>query len=111
MMTVRVPPLPSGLDTRPDAEHRGMMGLEHLAIAEIHVDAAGQAGIEAAHCAHDVDALELVWPILFEDWRVLHRILIRTRSAIDVARIGIPGRRRIGMIVGDLVILDDDVMR
>ena len=34
--------------------------LQHLALAEVHVDAAGQAGVEAAHGAHDVDALEVL---------------------------------------------------
>ena len=94
-----------------DAEHRGVMRLQHLAVAEIHVHAAGQARIEAANGAHDIDSLEFVGAIFLEDRRVLHRILIRSRSAVAIARIGIPGSWRIGVIVGDLVILDHHVMR
>ena len=38
---------------------------------------AGQAGIEAAHRAHDVNPLEPVRRVLFEDGRVLDGVLIR----------------------------------
>src|SRR5580704_15412671 len=43
--------------------------LEHLAAAEVHVHAARQARVEAAHGAHDVDALEVVRRVLLEDRR------------------------------------------
>ena len=75
------------------------------------MDAAGQAGIEAAHRAHDVDALEFVRTVLLEDRRVLHRVLVRTRRAVNVARVRVPRRRRIRMVVGDLAVADDQVMR
>src|SRR6266576_5038331 len=40
---------------------RGVVhGLQGLSGAEIHVHPARQAGVEAAHRAHDVDALEVV---------------------------------------------------
>jgi len=78
------------------------MRLQHFAVAQVHVYAAGQAGIEAANRAHNIDAFEILRPIFFEDRRVLHRVFIRTRRAINIARVGIPGRRRIRMIVGDL---------
>jgi hypothetical protein len=73
--------------------------------------AAWQARVEAAHGAHDVDAFEILRAILFEDRRVLHGVLIGPRRAIHIAGIRIPGGRRIGVIVGDLVIADYDVMR
>ncbi len=75
------------------------------------MDAAGQARVEAAHRAHDVDALELVRPVLLEDRRVLHRVLVGAGRAVDVARAGVPGRGRIGVVVGDLAVADDDVVR
>ena len=41
--------------------------------AEVHVDAARQARVEAADGAHDVDALEVVRAVLLEDRHVLRR--------------------------------------
>src|ERR1700674_246097 len=70
-----------------------------------------QAGVEASHRPHDVNALELVWPIFLEDWRVLHRILVRPWCSINVARIRVPRRRWVWMIVRDLAVPNDDVMR
>ena len=88
-----------------------MAFFQDFAVAEIHVHAAWQAGIEAAHGAHDVDAFEFVsGSILFENRRVLHRVFIRPRSAVDVARIAVPRRRRIRMIVGDLAVANHHVM-
>ena len=87
------------------------MRLQHLAVAQIHVYAARQARIKAAHRAHDVDALEFVRPVLFEDRRILHRIFVRTRRSVDVARIGVPRRRRIRMIVRDLAVANHHVVR
>src|SRR5271154_3646749 len=93
------------------AEHRRMVGLQHLAIAEIHVHPARQTRIEAAHGAHDVDTLEFVRPILFEDRSVLHRILVWPRRPVNIPRIGIPGRWRIRMIVCDFAVANYDVVR
>src|SRR5271165_1664612 len=97
----------SGLKT----EHGGMVRLQHLAVPQIHVHAARQTRIKAPYRAHDIDSLELVRPVFFKDRSVLHRILVRARSAINVARIGIPGGRRIGMVVGDLTIFDHHMVR
>ena len=69
-----------------------------------------QAGVEAAHCPHDVDTLEAVRTILFEDRSVLYGILIRAGRAINVAHTPIPRCGGIGMVVGDLAVLDDHVM-
>ena len=88
-----------------------MFLLQDLAVAEIHVDAARQTRIEAAHRAHDVDALEVVRTVLLEDRRVLHRVFVGSRRAVDIARIRVPRRRRIRMIVRDLAVADDHVMR
>ena len=73
--------------------------------------AAGQARIETPHSAHDVDPLEFVRTVFLEDRSVLHRILVRTRRAVNVPRIGIPGRRRIWMIVCNLPLANHYVMR
>src|SRR5947209_2964505 len=69
-----------------------------------------QTRIKAANRSHDINTLEVVRAIIFKDWCVLHSVLIRTRRAIDVAYTAIPGRGRIGMVVGDLSVLDDHVM-
>src|SRR5208283_2209424 len=88
-----------------------MMSFQYLAVAEIHMDAARQARIETAHRAHDVYAFELVRSVLFEDGRVLDGIFIGSRRSVDIARIGVPRRGRVRMIVGDLAVPDDDVVR
>src|SRR5690349_21317005 len=93
------------------AEHRRMTLFDHLAVAEVHVDAARQARIEAAHRAHDVDALEVVLAVLLEDRQALHRVLVRARRAEAVARARVPRRRRIRMVVRDLLVADHQVMR
>src|SRR5260370_2901462 len=72
---------------------------------------ARQAGIEAPYRAHDIDALEFVRSVLFEDWCILHRVLVRTWRAIDVARARVPRRGRIRMIIGNLTIADHHMMR
>src|SRR3984957_20334026 len=72
--------------------------------------AAGQAWIEAAHRAHDVDTLEVLRAVVFEDRRVLYRIFVGTRSSIDITRVCVPRRWRIRMVVGNLTFADDDVM-
>src|SRR5579863_5713016 len=59
--------------------------LDALAFPQIHVHAAWEAGIEAAHRAHDVDALEVLWSVLFVNRRVLHGVLVGTRRPVDVA--------------------------
>src|ERR1700730_17602368 len=73
--------------------------------------AARQTRIKASHRAHDVNALEFLRPVFFEDGSVLYRILVRPRSAVNVAWIRVPGCRRVGMVVCDLALADHRVMR
>src|SRR6476646_10952629 len=75
------------------------------------MDAARQAWVETAHCAHDVDAFELIRAVLFEDGRVLDRIFVRSRRTVDIARTAVPWRGWIRMIIGDFAVADDEVMR
>src|SRR4029453_11456665 len=85
---------------------------KHPAAAEIHMDAAGQTRIEAAHGAHDVDAFELLpGRVFLEDRGVLHRVLVRPGRAVDVARVRVPRRRRIRVVVRDLAVADYHVVR
>ena len=79
--------------------------------AQVHMNAARQTRIKAAHRAHNIDSLEFVWPVLFKDRRILHRILVRARRAINVTWICIPGSRRIRMIIGDLAFANHHMMR
>src|SRR5579859_5841254 len=88
-----------------------MMRLQHFAFSQIHMHAARQTRIETPHRAHDVNALEFLRAVLFEDRSILHGILIRSWSAVNIPRIRVPGRRRIGMIIRNLALADYDVMR
>src|SRR5215469_6653249 len=76
--------------------------LPHLSLARVHVDTARQAWVEASHGSHDVDTLEVLRAILLEDRRVLHGVLVRSRSAVGVAWARVPRRRWVRLIVGDL---------
>src|SRR5438876_855461 len=58
------------------AEHRRVLELQDLPGSQVHVHAAGKAGVEAADRSHDVDPLEVLGPVLLEDGGVLHRVLI-----------------------------------
>src|ERR1700724_3540508 len=69
-----------------------------------------QTRIKAANRSHDVDTLEGVRAIVFEDRCVLYSVLVRARCTIEVSHAAIPGGRGGGMVVGDLSILDDHVM-
>src|ERR1700752_666659 len=93
------------------AEHWRMVCLQDLAVTEIHVNTAGETRIKASHRAHDVDALEIVGAVFFEDGRVLDRILIRAGRAVDVAWICIPRSRWIRIVVRNLAVANYDVMR
>src|SRR6267154_1015881 len=88
-----------------------MARLQDPSITEVHVHTARQAWIEAANRAHDIDTLEAVGPIFFEQRGVLDGVLEGSRRAERVARTGIPGRRRIRVVIGDLAIADDQMMR
>src|SRR5580700_10695705 len=85
--------------------------LEHLAAAEVHVHAARQAWVEAAHGAHDVDALEVVRRVLLEDRRVLHRVLVGPGRPVGVADAAVPRRGRVRVVVRDLPVPDHHVVR
>jgi hypothetical protein len=54
------------------------------------VDPAGQTRVEAAHSAHDVDALEVLAAVLFEDLESLRRILVGSRRTVVVPGAGVP---------------------
>src|SRR6202042_2041 len=90
---------------------RGVPDLAHLAGAGVHVHAARQARVEAADRTHDVDALEVLRTVLLEDRRVLNRVLVGARGAIRVTRAGVPWRRRVRLVVGDLALADHHVVR
>src|SRR5580700_1701038 len=96
-----------GLETK----HGGMMRLQHFAVPQIHVDAARQTRIETPHRTHDINSLELVRTVLLKDRGVLHRVLVWTRSAVDIAWIGIPWGRRIRVVVCDLAFFDHYMVR
>src|SRR5580692_7096768 len=87
-----------------------MQSLQGFAVPQVHVYTAGQAWIEAAHRAHDVDALEVVPSVLLEDRLTLHRILVRARRAVAVARAGVPRGGRVRVVVGDLAVPDHHVV-
>src|SRR5215510_16096202 len=88
-----------------------MARFQRLAVAKIHMHSAWHARVKAPHYAHDVNSIEIIGPILFEDGGTLHRILIGTGRAVNVARAGVPRRRRIRVIIGDFSIADNHVMR
>src|SRR4029453_8827893 len=81
----------------PLVEHgRRVQLLHHVAVAQVHVDPAGQARVEAADRPHDVDALELLRRVLLEDGGVLDGVLVGAGGAVDVAHAAVPRRRRGG---------------
>src|SRR4051794_23501179 len=91
-------------------EHRRVHLLQRLALAEIHVHAAGQARVEAADRAHDVDAPEVLLVVLLEDRLAHHRVLVWTRSPIAVRRTAVPGSQRVRVVVRDLAVADHHVV-
>ena len=93
------------------SEHRRMSRFQNLSVSQIHVHAARQARIEASHRAHDVDPLESFRPVFFENWRILYGVLVGSRRSVNIARTGVPGCRRIRMIIRDLPIADHNMMR
>ncbi len=88
-----------------------MVSLQNLSAADIHMNTARQAGVEAADRPHDVDAFKFIWTVFLKYGRVLDRIFIRSGGPVNVAWTRIPRCRRIGMVVGDLPLFDDDMMR
>src|SRR5215471_5059055 len=74
--------IPLSIESLSETEHWRVIGLENLASADIHVHAARQARIKAAHGAHDVDTLELVGSVLFENRSVLHGVFVRARRPV-----------------------------
>jgi len=87
------------------AKHRWMPGLQHFAIAQVHMGTTWQTGIEAPYHPHNVDSLNFIRPVLFKNWGVLDCILIRSWYSEWVPRTGIPAGRRIGMIIRNFAIL------
>src|SRR5262249_46790641 len=87
-----------------------VQSLQGLAFPQVHVHTAGQAWIETAHRAHDVDALEVFPSVLLEDRLTLYRILVGARCTKAVARAGVPRRGWVGVIVGDLAVPDHHVV-
>src|SRR5437879_2596608 len=84
---------------------------DFLALAQVHVHTAGQARVEATYGPHDIDALESVGTVLLEDRRILHGILVWSRRAERIAWARVPWRRRIRVIVGDLTVPNDEMVR
>ncbi len=84
---------------------------ERLAVAQVHVHAARQARVEAPDRAHDVDAAEVVRPVLLEDRLARDRVLVRARRPVGVRRAAVPRRRRVRVVVGDLAVADHQVVR
>src|SRR4051794_9859110 len=84
--------------------------LQLLAVAEVHVHAARQAGVEAADGPHDVDSLEVLPVVLLEDRLPLDGVLVGPGRAEAVPRAGVPRRRRIRVVVRDLPVADDQVV-
>ena len=76
-----------------------MARFDNAAIADIDVNAAPQAGIEAANQSHDVYTLEVIFAILLKNGRALNRILVRTRHTVNIPRTGIPRRRGIWVVI------------
>jgi hydrogenase large subunit len=88
----------------------GVQQVQAPALAEVHVHPARQAGVETAHGAHHVDAFEVLAVVLLEDRLALHGVLIGPRRSVAVPRAGVPRRRRIRVIVGDLAVADHHVV-
>src|SRR5918911_1892407 len=84
--------------------------VQDLALSEIHVHPARQAGVEAPNRPHDVDALEVLRLVLLEDRRVLDRVLVGAGLVVDVPDAAVPRGRRVGVVVGDLAAPDDHVV-
>ena len=64
---------------------------------------AGDAGIEAVDRAQDLDGLFRVVQLV-----ALQSGFIRPLLALRIARPGVPGTRHDGLIVVDLLVIDDD---
>ncbi len=71
----------------------------------------GRQGSKLRTVAHDVDALEIVRAVFLEDRRPLHGVFVRPGRSVYIAGAGVPGRGRVGMIVGDLAVANHQVMR
>src|SRR5581483_11808786 len=88
-----------------------MSQFELFARPEVHVNSAWQTRIKAADGSHDVDAFELVRPVFLEDRGVLDGIFVRAGCSVYVTRAGIPGRGRIGMVIGYAAVANHQVIR
>src|SRR5262245_51343176 len=72
---------------------------------------AGQARVEAADRAHDVNPLKFFGRVLLEDRRALYGVLIWPQCPVGDTRTGVSLCRWIGWRVGNLVAADDVVVR
>src|SRR5580692_12459079 len=88
-----------------------MMRFQHLSVSKVHVHTTRQARIETPQGAHDVYTLEFVRPVFLEDRRVLYRIFVGSRRSIDVARIRVPRRWWVWMVICDFAVANHDVVR
>src|ERR1700723_3745725 len=88
-----------------------MVSLQRLAITEIHVHATRQARVEATYRSHDVDPFELVWAVVLEDRRVLHRVFIGPGRSVNIAWVRVPRGRRIRMVICNFAVANNYVMR
>ena len=70
-----------------------------------------QARVETSDGSHNVYAFEVGGSVFLEHRRVLLGVFIRSGRSVNIARAGVPGRRRIRMIIGDFAFADNDVMR
>ena len=93
------------------AKHWRVVRFQCFAISQVHVNTAGQAGVKTPHRAHDINAFELVWSVLLEDRSILYRVFVWTRRAVDVTRIGVPGRGRIWMLISNFSVANHNMMR
>src|SRR6185295_6753391 len=101
----------SVLATSDRVEHAGRRDhVQRFAVALVDVHTTGQARVEAAHRAHDVDALEVLVAALLEDRGVLHGVLVRAGGAVAVAHAAVPGCGRVRVVVRDLAAADDHVV-
>src|SRR5579884_1797738 len=90
---------------------RRVDALDRSAASHVHVHAARQTRIETAHRAHNVDALEILRAVFFENRRVLHRVFVRARGAEAIAWIRIPRRRRPRLVILDLAVAYHHMVR
>jgi len=81
------------LDQSPVSLGRRVQEVQLLTVAEVHVDPARKARVEATDRPHDVDSLEMLLVVLLEDLVALNGVLIRTQCVEGVAWARVPRSR------------------